>query len=218
MSKLEKFNLLFVFTVTRFPCSSRDRAFDEDESLQKHMRSKHVDGSKKKKFACTECEYSCDHKGDYQKHLVSHTKVKAHKCDTCDKSFTLKSSLTNHIKTVHTKESKHECQICKKVFTEAGSLRRHVKSVHDKIRSYVCTECDKTFTQSGHLKTHMRTHTKEKPYQCTFCDKTFTTATGRLTHQIRIHTKNYPHVCEICKKGFVNLNRLNDHVKKCIKS
>ena len=145
----------------------------------------------KKKWACTGCDYSSDKKNHNQLHLVTHSKVKPHKCDTCGKYFTQKSNLTTHIKSVHTKESKVVCEICDKVFSKRYSLLKHIKSVHDKIRSIVCTQCDKTFSENGDLTKHMRTHTKEKPYECLFCDKFFATTSIRSSHKIRIHTKNF---------------------------
>ena len=90
----------------------------------------------KKKFASTEFDYSTDAKTDFKRHCVTHTGVKAHKCDTCANCFTQKSSLIKHIKSNHTKESKYECEVCEKVFTRRGNLLEHVKVVHKKIKSY----------------------------------------------------------------------------------
>ena len=75
----------------------------------------------KKKWACTDCDYSTDFKRD-QRHLVTHSKVKAYKCDACGKGFTRNGDLTRHTKSVHTKESQHECEVCKKVFIQRPHL------------------------------------------------------------------------------------------------
>ena len=42
-----------------------------------------------------------EYKVHYQDHIVTYSKDKAHKCDTCGKTFTQKGNLTNHIKSVH---------------------------------------------------------------------------------------------------------------------
>ena len=99
-------------TANSVSCSPCDLKFADEGTLQNHMKSKHFDRSVKNKSACTKCDYSFYWKSQYQRHIVIHSKVKAHKCDTCGKYFTRKGSLTSHIKSVHTKESKYECEGC----------------------------------------------------------------------------------------------------------
>ena len=118
----------------------------------------------KKKFACTKCDYSTDKRPDFKRHCVTHTGVKAYKCDTCGKCSSTKGNLTKHIKSVHTLEKEYKCNVCEKVSHHRHVLLQHVKTVHDKIRSFVCNECDKTFSQCRDLKIHMRTHTNETPF------------------------------------------------------
>ena len=65
-----------------------------------HKITKHFHRSVKKKFACTDCDYSTDLKSVFKRHSVTHTGVKAHKCDTGGNCFTLKSGLTRHIKSI----------------------------------------------------------------------------------------------------------------------
>ena len=49
-------------------------------------------------------------------------------CRFCDKTFTLKPSVTRHEKT-HTKENgKYRCKFCDKKFTKSGSAKRHEKT------------------------------------------------------------------------------------------
>ena len=99
------FCCFYVLTVKNFPCVSCDQIISDEKTLRKHMKSKHVHRSIEKKWACTECDYSTDLICDYRRHFVTHSKVKAYKCDTCGKSFTQKFNFTRHIKSVHTKES-----------------------------------------------------------------------------------------------------------------
>ena len=70
----------------------------------------------KKKFACTKCNYSTKHRTNIKSHCVTHIGVKAYKCDTCGKCFTLKGNLTKHIKSIHTKENEYKCDVFEKMY------------------------------------------------------------------------------------------------------
>ena len=70
--------------------------FADDKTLQSHKKRKHIDRTVKKKFACTKCNFSTDNRRDFKNHVVFHTGVKAHKCDTCGKCLTSKRSLSKH--------------------------------------------------------------------------------------------------------------------------
>ena len=46
---------------------------------------------------------------------------------------------------------------CDKTFTSRRPVRQHVKTVHDKIRSFICTLCDETLTHNCNLLVHVKT-------------------------------------------------------------
>ena len=52
------------------------------------------------------------------------------KCDICNKSFTQKSNLRQHVASVHEGKT-FKCDFCSSNFTEKGGLKRHIKSVHE---------------------------------------------------------------------------------------
>ena len=53
----------------------------------------------------------------------------SYKCDNCNKKFTEKNMLENHIALDHIK-----CSICKKVFPTISSLNIHITAVHDNLK------------------------------------------------------------------------------------
>ena len=104
--------------------------FVDDETLQKHLKFKHIDRSIRKKWTCTMCNYSTTYKSDLKVHAVTYSNTRAHKCDNCEKCFKRKKNLTQHINSVHNKDRKYECDVCKKTFTKSNKLRDHVKTVY----------------------------------------------------------------------------------------
>lgn len=48
-------------------------------------------------------------------------------CSVCDKSFTRKASLKNHIETVHEGKRAHACHVCFKSFAKRGNLKQHIE-------------------------------------------------------------------------------------------
>lgn len=64
-------------------------------------------------------------------------------CDSCDKEFTDRRGITNHVKQHEPKEVKlKECPTCGKIFTTAYHLSRHVK-IHDE--DVQCEHCEAKF-------------------------------------------------------------------------
>ncbi|GFS92237.1 zinc finger protein [Nephila pilipes] len=57
-----------------------------------------------RRYMCTQCEYSTNLKGDYRRHLLTHTGEKPHICTICYKRFSLKGNLQTHL-LLHTKQA-----------------------------------------------------------------------------------------------------------------
>ena len=52
----------------------------------------------KKDFQCEVCEKKFSRKFILENHMLTHTKIRAHECDICDKKFFQKSSLVTHFR------------------------------------------------------------------------------------------------------------------------
>lgn len=141
---------------------------------------------------------------------------KMFKCDECDKMFSTKGNLKQHIKAVHNKIKDFKCEECDFVCSINGSLKRHIKMVHLKIKDKKCEECDYTCSTNGSLKQHIKAvHTKIKDFKCKECYYTCST-NGNLKKHIKIvHNKIKDFKCNECNYIFYTNGHLKRHMKTC---
>nr|XP_060616388.1 zinc finger and SCAN domain-containing protein 20-like [Anolis sagrei ordinatus]XP_060616389.1 zinc finger and SCAN domain-containing protein 20-like [Anolis sagrei ordinatus] len=123
-------------------------------------------------------------------------------CPVCGKSFTRRTTLNRHRRTVHTSEGLNKCTDCGKILgqvapaggkpcrcakcDERNSLNlslRNYKRSHKGKKKFRCLDCDRGFSCHSHLLRHMRIHTGEKPYVCSACGKTFRQTAHLVKHQ-----------------------------------
>ena len=56
-------------------------------------------------------------------HIIGvHDRLKNHKCDRCEKCFSMPGNLRKHIKLVHEGQKEHICDTCGKAFQERSAL------------------------------------------------------------------------------------------------
>ncbi|XP_070575023.1 sal-like protein 3 isoform X5 [Ptychodera flava] len=150
-------------------------------------------------------------------------------CNVCGKVFACASALEIHYRS-HTKERPFLCDICDKGFSTRGNLKQHmlthkirdlpsqifdtniaasaiynisngngrvpmppqnnraIENIQPKPR-HQCASCGKQFQSDSALQIHTRTHTGEKPYQCNVCSRSFTTK-GNLKVHMGTHMWN----------------------------
>ncbi|XP_039935942.1 zinc finger and BTB domain-containing protein 46 isoform X1 [Hirundo rustica] len=77
-------------------------------------------------------------------------------CSRCPASFTLKSNMDRHEKTVHFRRKKMRCPNCAKLFRDKTDLNRHLLSVHSGERAFVCLCCGKGFGTQKNLSGHVK--------------------------------------------------------------
>ena len=94
---------------------------------------------------------------------------KEYKCDSCEKSFSMRKPLAIHSK-VHGSNSEKNCDACGKSFTSKQSLDSHNKMVHKDIKQ--CKICKESFSTLQSLNKHIKYIHKGNKNQEVLCDKT----------------------------------------------
>ncbi|RVE47008.1 hypothetical protein evm_008392 [Chilo suppressalis] len=144
--------------IGEFPCQSCRKSFDTRNKLKIHVNLVH---EMMKKIKCPKCPARFAYYFVCQKHLVdAHgvTPIK-YKCNVCDKAFTRRFPLTNHIKKEHLDEKNKCCQHCNYSCFSNNELKVHMVREHG-ARLFQCMVCDKSYSSQKSLKQHSKVHRK----------------------------------------------------------
>ena len=83
----------------------------------------------------------------------------------------------------------HVCNVCTKAFTVKRSLTRHMK-LHSEVKeTFKCDQCDKTFSRRDRLKCHIKVHhsnnvVTDEVFNCKKCNKSFTKNSNMHRHML----------------------------------
>ncbi|XP_045105920.1 zinc finger protein 37A-like [Portunus trituberculatus] len=148
-------------------------------------------------------------KDDLEAGSSTHRGERKFVCQQCDKTFTSRIGLRQHILR-HSGVRNYECQECGKKFITKSELTRHTLT-HSGVRNYYeCLQCGKKFTTKGYLTTHTLTHSGVRNYECLECGKKFTRkecgkkffTIGDLNRHAFRHTGLREFKCDVCGKCF----------------
>ncbi|XP_039905891.1 zinc finger protein 180-like isoform X1 [Simochromis diagramma] len=196
-------------TVSEGPCNAAtDRESDVCQKSIKNQAQRKKPHIDVKPYPCDTCGKSFRVRSTWKRHLVIHTGERPYPCDTCGKSFSRSGTLYIHMRT-HTGEKPYPCDTCGKSFSRSSNLYDHMRT-HTGEKPYPCDTCGKSFSRSSNLYDHRRTHTGERPYPCDTCGKSFTRSSRLYIHR-RTHTGERPYPCDICGKSFTRSSHLYIH-------
>ncbi|NXU21177.1 HINFP factor, partial [Pardalotus punctatus] len=117
--------------VNYYKCPLCDMTCPLPSALRNHIRFRH---SEERPFRCDYCDYSCKNVFDLRKHLDTHSKEPAYRCEfeACSFSARTLSSIKLHYRKVHEGDSepRYKCHVCDKCFTRGNNLTVHLRKKH----------------------------------------------------------------------------------------
>ncbi|KAK0422078.1 hypothetical protein QR680_007350 [Steinernema hermaphroditum] len=170
----------------KIECAYCSQLFPSIQGFLKHVDKVHKSWKSNTFLAYPEKESLNDFTAPVPK-LKSKSSPK--KCKKCGKEFRKTCDFNRHLVT-HSREKAHVCSICGARFGLDTNLNVHMK-LHSEQRQFPCAVCRKEYMSMSALKLHLRTHTNESPLICEYpkCNKTFRTSKLRRDHVMRDHKK-----------------------------
>ncbi|XP_020715738.1 uncharacterized protein LOC101458935 isoform X2 [Ceratitis capitata] len=106
-----------------------------------------------------------------------------------------------------------KCLECERDFTKKCYLTQHLNSIHGGEYKFRCEKCGKRFLTEAPYKKHIGRHSMQnKRWPCMFCPCVFHFKTDWERHIMTKHTGRWTHRCPICRKGFSRNDHMRKHI------
>ncbi|XP_022247271.1 gastrula zinc finger protein XlCGF7.1-like [Limulus polyphemus] len=141
-------------------------------------------------------------------------KTKHFFCSVCNKGFTKRPGLREHLRIHNDNRPLLNCRVCGKVLTTNVGIRKHEKSHFLTEKPFKCDKCECRFACPSSLKYHLATKHAPEPLErtevCNICGKAFQTVENLKKHVLLHRERSY--LCELCGKAFKKGYALKCHM------
>lgn len=103
-------------------------------------------------------------------------------CDMCGQKFARMKQLHQH-KYRHHNKTKWKCYVCDKEYSSKLTLNQHLITHSPSLIRYWCDTCHKGFYDKSKYKSHVRSHAKKAEHICQICGKKFSTKFNLQRHE-----------------------------------
>ena len=159
--------------------------------------------------SCHICNKEFTSRANLHNHMKTHEN-KSIPCWVCKEKFQSAENLNAHMKVEHKGENPYKCEHCSREFTQFNNLRRHMRVHREKV--FKCNLCNREFNEEFYLKMHMGTHTGKRVYSCGVCGAGFPSSHDLKMH-VKTHSPSLLHTCDVCGKSFSKACVLRQHKK-----
>jgi hypothetical protein len=192
--------------------------------MKNHMANVH--NSDAKSFICERCGKSFPSAVAFKAHCKTHQMF--HMCTFCEKIFTAKTKLRDHLALDHRFDCSGDdifiCSVCEKKHMSSNDLNEHIHVEHNLPKSQICSQCDKSFASKTMLTLHLMESHEFNPIESVSYKAELADALSNDNNAAQALSLNSMHVvedehlkgvrCDICGRMLSCNRSLSDHKRQ----